>query len=74
MAYKYFFYSTEQLSFRTRMEAKIGKKFKPGNVFYKGKKIPFTEMLATNKATYSDAKLVAEGEELNLKFTLPEGV
>lgn len=71
--YKYFIYSSEQLSFMERIEAKMGKKFKVGTVIYKGKKRSFTELSTTGKSNYSDAKIVAEGDISTIKYTLPKG-
>lgn len=71
--YKYFIYSSEQLKFKEKMEAKMGKKFKVGTVIYKGKKRSFTELSNTGKSNYSDAKIVAEGDITTIKYTLPKG-
>lgn len=71
--YRYFFYSSEQLAFNTKMEAKQGKRYKVGTVIYNGKKKYFTEMNRTGKSNYSDAKLIFEGEASKFKYTLPKG-
>jgi hypothetical protein len=60
------------MDFMKKMENKIGRTYKVGHVFVKGKRVPFTELSSSPKsASYSDAKLVAEGEETSMKFTLP---
>lgn len=74
MSYKYFLYSSQQMEFRTKMEAKMGKIFKPGIVFNKGKRCPFTELSSSPTNRYSDTKIVAEGEESSFKYTIPQGV
>lgn len=71
MAYKYFHYSAEQLKFLTKIEAKMGRNFKPGVVFNKGKRCSFTELSSSKKSIYSDDKIVAEGEISTFTYTLP---
>ena len=73
MAYKYFLYSSEQLKFRTQIEAKMGKVFKVGHVIVNGVRKPFTELSSAPSSRYSDAKIQAEGEEHSFRYTLPGG-
>ena len=73
MAYKYFLYSSQQLEFQKKIESNMGKAYQPGVVFTRGTKKSFTEMNETGKSTYSDAKVVAEGEESTMKYTIPRG-
>ena len=71
MAYKYFFYSTEQLKFRQEIENKMGKRFNVGYVIVNGARKPITEISLSPASRYSDAKLVAEGEATNFKYKEP---
>lgn len=73
MAYKYFIYSSEQLSFRKQIEAKMGKKFSVGHVIVNGTRKPFTELSSTATTRYADGKIVAEGDPSTMSYTLPEG-
>ena len=73
MATKYFIYSAEQLKFRRQIEEKMGKKFYVGQVIVNGARKPFTELSASPKSRFSDAKIVAEGEASTFRYTLPEG-
>ena len=73
MAYKYFLYSSQQANFFKTVEQNMGRTFHVGTVFYKGTKKSFTELSSTPTNNYSDAKIVAEGEETSLRFTLPGG-
>lgn len=70
---KYFIYSTEQFKFRQNMELKMGKRFRVGEVVVNGVRKPFTELSSSPKSRYSDAKIVAEGNPLTMKYKLPEG-
>jgi len=71
MSYKYFLFSNEQLKAKTAIEKKMGKTFKPGVVFNKGKRSSFTELSSSPKNQYSDTKIVAEGDDTLMKYTLP---
>jgi hypothetical protein len=72
MALKYFLYSMMQFKFRRDLEARLGKTFKPGQVFVNGKRKLFTEISYTpTSARYSDAKVVAQGDPKNFKYSLP---
>ena len=68
MAYKYFIFSATQLRERSEIEKRIGKTFKPGEVVVGARKQQFTEVNSTGNSRYSDAKIVAEGEEKNIKY------
>ena len=72
--YKYFIYSSQQLAFLAEVEKKMGKTFRVGTVYTKGSKRSFTEMSLSPHSRYADAKIVAEGEEREMKFILPKGV
>lgn len=75
MPKKYFLYSQTQLKFRKETERKMGKTFKPGYVIVRGKKMPFTELIAEKKnSRYSDARVVCYDEPSNLKYTMPESI
>lgn len=74
MAYKYFLYSSQQADFLQLVEKNMGHTFKVGTVYAKGTRKSFTELSSSPKSQYSDAKIVAEGEESSFKFTLPRGV
>lgn len=74
MAYKYFLYSSQQQEFLTKVEKSMGKTFRVGTVFTKGTKKSFTELSSSPTSTYSDARIVAEGEETDFRYTLPKGV
>ena len=69
MAYKYFIFSATQLHERTAIEKNIGRTFKPGEVVVGPRKLQFTELNSTGTSRYSDAKIVAEGEESTIKYT-----
>ena len=71
MAYKYFLYSVKQMQFMREMQKKMGKIYKPGIVFNKGKKLSFTELSSSGKSIYSDAKIVAAGEVTKFKYIMP---
>ena len=74
MAIKYFLYSSQQLTFRKEMEAKMGKKFVVGFVIVNGVKKPFTELSSTPNSRFSDAKLVTKGDPTVMNYSLPGGV
>ena len=69
MAYKYFIFSATQLRERTAIERNIGRAFKPGEVVVGPRRLQFTELNNTGTSRYSDAKIVAEGEESAIKYT-----
>ena len=70
--YRYFLFSSSQLEFRRKIEARIGKKFKPGSVIVNGKKLPFTELSKEKKSKYSDVKIIAYGDIDIMKYNMPE--
>lgn len=74
MAYKYFLYSSQQAEFMANVERGMGRTFRIGVVYTKGARKNFTELSSTSKSMYSDARIVAEGEESSFKYTLPQGV
>ena len=71
MAYKYFFYSTEQMKFMKGIEEKMGRNYTVGQVIVNGTRKPFTELSSSPTSRYPDAKIVAQGEEIEFKYTLP---
>jgi len=63
-------YSETQRKEKVNVERKLNRKFSPGYVFYKGKKQPYTEIVVNvSNCRYADAKLVAEGNLEDLKYT-----
>ncbi len=76
MATKYFFYSSEQLNLRKKIEKNMGKKFSVGIVIINGRRKPFTEMSTRSTSRFPDAKLVAKIEDgdTTTKYKMPEGV
>lgn len=73
MAYKYFLYSAQQQEFLTHVEKSMGHTFRVGTVYTKGSRKSFTELSDSPNSQYSDAKIVAQGEESTFKYTLPKG-
>lgn len=74
MAKKYFIYSEQQLKLRKDVEYKMGRKFRVGHVIVNGTRKPFTELSSSPKSIYSDAKIVAETDDIDLmRYTLPQG-
>ena len=67
--YKYFIYSKEQHKTRTAVEKTIGKTFTPGTVMVRGERKKYTEVNTTGKSKFSDAKIIAEGEDSRMTFT-----
>ena len=68
--YVYFIYSSFQYKERLEIESKIGKKYIPGIVYYKGKGLEYTEIVTDiNTLRHSDAKVVAEGYIEDMKYT-----
>lgn len=68
--YKYYLYSVKQMQDRRALELKMGKRFMPGSVIYKGRKRAFTEI--SNKSTsnyYTDSTVVAEGTSSECKVS-----
>lgn len=73
MAVKYFLFSNEQMKDRSRIEAKLGKRFKVGTVIVDGVRKPYTEISDKPKNRYSDTKIVVVGDTDKLKYTEPRG-
>lgn len=71
---KYFFYSYEQLLMRKNIEHSMGRKFKVGHVVVDGVRKPFTELTASSKSRFSDAKLVASGDPTTMNYTEPSSI
>jgi hypothetical protein len=64
MAYKYYMFSSKQLKMNEDAMKRIGKAFSPSRVRAKGVWKSYTEAIADpNNSRYSDARVVAEGEE-----------
>lgn len=72
MAYKYFIYSREQLVFKQARESQLGRRFKLGHVIVNGVKKNITDINATGKSSFSDAKIIAEGEADSMKYASPD--
>ena len=70
---KYFLYSSEQLKLRKQVESRMGKKFKAGVVIVKGVRKLFTELSSEPTSRFSDAKVVASGDPITMKYTMPTG-
>lgn len=71
--YRYWLYSSSQMQFQQRMEENMGKTYKVGTVIYRGKRRNFTQLSTQNTSQYSDAKVVAEGDMRQIKYTMPRG-
>lgn len=71
MAYKYFIYSRDQMKFKQEREASLGRKFKMGFVIVNGTKKNITEINSTGTSRFADAKIVAEGESTDFKYSQP---
>ena len=56
------------------VEKNMGRTYRVGTVYTKGTRKSFTEMSSSPTSIYSDVKVVAEGEETSMKYTLPQGV
>lgn len=66
----FFVLSNDQMKEMKSTAAKVGGKYTPGTVTYKGKIFQYTEKLTNpNMSRYSDAKVVASGS--NLTYTEP---
>lgn len=71
MAYKYFLYSTQQLNFKKDREKTLGRKFKMGYVLVNGVKKNITEINTTGISRFPDAKIIAEGEAKEMRYSEP---
>jgi len=69
--YKFFLFSKEQLKLRQDLEAKIGRKYKAGEIIIQGKTKMFTEISDTPTNPYQDAKVVAKGYTDEFRYTEP---
>ena len=68
---KYFIFSSQQMKMKIEVEAKIGKKYKPGTVLAKGGYKQFTDILDTpTSIRYPDAILVASGKLSEMRYTI----
>lgn len=76
MSDKYYcVFSRDQYQLKKEIEAKINRTYKPKEVLVNGTFKPYTEMIKvsdgekwSDKASYSDAVIVAIGEKTELKF------
>lgn len=60
---KYFLFSSQQMKMKMEVEAKIGRKYKPGTVLVKGRYKQFTDILDTpTSIRFPDSILVASGK------------
>ena len=69
--YKYFLFSKEQLKLRQELEARIGRKYKAGEIVIQGKNKMFTEISDTPTNPYQDTRVVAKGYINEFKYTEP---
>lgn len=76
MSDKYYcLFSRDQYQLKKEIEGKVNRVYKPKEVLVNGTFKPFTEMIKvsdgevwSNKASYSDAVIVAIGAKTELKF------
>lgn len=67
--YVYFLYSGTQEQMRTEIEAKVNKKYIPGEVSVRGDWKKFTQISTTpNSAMFADYIVVAEGYKSKMTF------
>ena len=60
---KYFLFSSQQMKMKMEVEAKIGRRYKPGTVLVKGRYKQFTDILDTpTSIRFPDSILVASGK------------
>lgn len=60
---KYFLFSSQQMKMRMEVEARIGRKYKPGTVLVKGSYKQFTDITDTpTSIRFPDSILVASGK------------
>lgn len=74
MAYKYFLFSKDQMDFRKRMDAKVGKTYRPGYVIVGGRRKNITEINSTGRSNYTDVQLIAEGDENSFDYQKPSAI
>ena len=61
----FFIFSSEQLKMRKEVEEKLNRIYKPGQVLYKGKYKPYTDIVSdVNNIRFSDSVIVAAGRNL----------
>ena len=70
----YFMYSQQQIDTDTEINARIGRKFIPGDVSIGNNRAKYSKILLTSDldkmiAMYPDAKIVTKGIYGNMKFT-----
>lgn len=67
--YVYFIYSETQEKMRTEVEARVNKKFIPGEVLVHGDWKQFTQIAkVSNMAMFPDSIVVAEGYKEKMKY------
>ena len=68
-SYKYFLYSNDQYKQRESVEKNIGKIYTAGQVLVNGRWKNYTEISSNPANSFSDAKIVAEGDISDIKYT-----
>lgn len=67
---KYFLFSSQQMKMKVEIEAKIGKKYRPGTVLVNGNYKQFTEISDTpNSTRFPDSIIVASGVLSEMRYT-----
>lgn len=67
---KYFLFSSQQMKMKVEIEAKIGKKYRPGTVLVNGTYKQFTEISDTpNSTRFPDSIIVASGVLSEMRYT-----
>lgn len=69
---RYFIFSSEQMKFQKQMADKMGKNYIVGRVIVGGVRKNFTSLSDTESIGYSDEEIVASGNYLKMKYTLPK--
>lgn len=70
----YFIYSKQQIEEDTEINARIGRKFVPGDVSVGNNRVKYSKILLVSDldkmiSVYPDTKIVAQGIYGNMKFT-----
>lgn len=66
---KYFLFSSQQMKMKVEIEAKIGRKYKPGTVLVNGTYKQFTEISDTpNSTRFPDSIIVASGKLSEMRY------
>lgn len=66
---KYFLFSSQQMKMKVEVEAKIGRKYKPGTVLVNGAYKQFTEISDTpNNIRFPDSIVVASGDLSQMRY------